>query len=177
LLVSITDAINVAGGTMTGNLVFSGGASITGLPTPLNANQAVPKNYVDVLIQGIVWRNPILDPNLVGIVTAEPGTPVVGATYLAYGGTYPQTWTGSVIVNSLSVVSRTYAGTWVVLKTLAAGDRLGLGFDTGTPDASLTGIAINSHTLQKGDLVSYVNKLILSIFLQITGLKLQVLVL
>ena len=154
---SITDALNLAGGTMTGNIVMSGGSTITGLPTPSNANQAVPKSYVDTLIQGIVWRNPILDPNLVGIVTAEPGSPVAGTTYLAYGGTYPQTWTGSVTVNSLSIVSRTYGGLWVVLKTLAAGDRLGLGIDTGTPDASLTGISVNSHALQKSDLIQYVS--------------------
>jgi hypothetical protein len=142
---------------MTGNIVMSGGSTITGIPTPANSNDVVPKNYVDTLVQGILWRSPIVDPNFDSITAVEPVAPVAGATYLAYGGTYPQSWTGTVAVNSLSLVARTYSNTWVVVKTLTAGDRLGIALDVGNPDASLTGISIAGHSLVKGDIIAYVS--------------------
>jgi hypothetical protein len=39
--------VNTIGDTMTGNLTFSSGAKVTGLPTPTNTSDATPKSYVD----------------------------------------------------------------------------------------------------------------------------------
>lgn len=51
--------INKAGDTVTGTLVMSGGAKITGLPTPTSGTDAVNKDYVDVFVQGIHWTAPV----------------------------------------------------------------------------------------------------------------------
>ncbi len=47
------------GGTLTGDLIMSGGKKITGLPTPTLASDAVNKDYVDIFVQGIHWPTPV----------------------------------------------------------------------------------------------------------------------
>lgn len=67
------------GATMTGNLNFTGGATITGLPvTPLSANEAVSKAYVDSVSAG-------LDPKE-SVRAATTGV-LTGAGYNPSGGT------------------------------------------------------------------------------------------
>lgn len=51
--------VNVTGDTMTGSLTFSGGATVTGLPTPSASSDAVPKTYVDSLVAGMSWKNSV----------------------------------------------------------------------------------------------------------------------
>lgn len=46
---SIATKVSKSGDTMTGNLAFSGGAKITGLPAPTNSGDATPKSYIDQL--------------------------------------------------------------------------------------------------------------------------------
>lgn len=47
--------VNVSGDTMSSgaNLTFTGGGTVTGLPTPSNASDAAPKSYVDSISQGL----------------------------------------------------------------------------------------------------------------------------
>jgi phage-related tail fiber protein len=56
----ITDGLSNAGGTMTGNLTLSGGATVTGLPTPNASGDATNKSYVDAAVaavaQGASWK-------------------------------------------------------------------------------------------------------------------------
>lgn len=46
---SIATKVAKAGDTVTGDLTMSGGAKVTGLPTPTVSGDAVPKGYVDTL--------------------------------------------------------------------------------------------------------------------------------
>ena len=46
---SIASKVSKSGDSMTGNLTMSGGAKVTGLPTPTVSGDAVPKGYVDTL--------------------------------------------------------------------------------------------------------------------------------
>lgn len=50
--------VNASGDTVTGNLVFSG-ATVTGLPNPVNGTDAANKNYVDASVTGLTWKNAV----------------------------------------------------------------------------------------------------------------------
>ena len=148
--------VNKTGDSMSGNLAM-GSNNITGLPTvPSGADSATSKAYVDNLVAGgATWRNPIVDPDLNDVVSSVPGSPVTGATYIAYGGSYPQNWgTGAAAVVSGDIVTRRQDGTavWIVIKNLAAGDRIILAAEHGTVSAGL--LAAGFWT---GDLAQYVS--------------------
>lgn len=61
-ITTLVDAVyvNVTGDSMSGNLVFTGGATVTGLPTPVNGSDAVPKNYADALVQGLSFKQTVM---------------------------------------------------------------------------------------------------------------------
>jgi len=48
--------VNVTGDSMSGILSFTGGATVTGLPTPVNATDAANKSYVDNAVAGMTWK-------------------------------------------------------------------------------------------------------------------------
>jgi hypothetical protein len=50
-----SDKVSKTGDTMTGTLTMSGGAKITGLPTPTGSSDAVNKAYVDAYVNGMQW--------------------------------------------------------------------------------------------------------------------------
>jgi hypothetical protein len=50
--------VNVTGDTMSGTLTFTSG-TVTGLTTPVNASDAVPKSYVDAAIQGLTPKQSV----------------------------------------------------------------------------------------------------------------------
>ena len=52
--------VDVAGDTMTGNLVMSGGSTVTGLPDPVAASDAANKAYVDATAAGLTWKTAVL---------------------------------------------------------------------------------------------------------------------
>lgn len=56
----ITDGLSNTGGSVTGTLTFSGGATVTGLPTPSASGDATNKSYVDAQIasvaQSVSWK-------------------------------------------------------------------------------------------------------------------------
>lgn len=51
--------VNVTGDTMTGDLTFTGGSTITGLPFPVNSSDAASKQYVDTVVQGLSPKNTV----------------------------------------------------------------------------------------------------------------------
>lgn len=73
--------VNKAGDTLSNNLTFSGGATVTGLPTPTNTSDAAPKSYVDSLVTGLTWKDEVAAASTGAFtVTYSNGTGGVGAT-------------------------------------------------------------------------------------------------
>jgi len=139
--------------TVTANIPMAT-FKITGMGTPTASNDATTKAYVDSLVAaGATWRNPVVDVDVNAVVSAVPGSPVNGATYIAYGGSYPQNWgTGAAAVVSGDIVARLEDGSgWVVIKNLAAGDRLLFAVEHGTLSATLS-----TNGFYSGDLAQYV---------------------
>jgi hypothetical protein len=54
--------------TITGTLTCTGNGKITGVPTPIAANDAVPKSYVDLLVAGVTFK-----PAVACYTTLAPG--------------------------------------------------------------------------------------------------------
>jgi len=48
--------VNVTGDTMSGDLVFTGGATVTGVPDPVADSDVVNKSYVDAIATGLSWK-------------------------------------------------------------------------------------------------------------------------
>lgn len=71
--------VDVAGDTMTGSLIMSADTTVT-VPTPTGgfiANNAVNKSYVDSLVTGISWKEPV---DSVG--ATNPATAAIGYRFL-----------------------------------------------------------------------------------------------
>lgn len=57
---SIAGKVSLAGDAMSGNLTFSGLATVTGLKAPENVSDAATRGYVDALVNGLSWLRPTL---------------------------------------------------------------------------------------------------------------------
>lgn len=82
---SIADVINekvsATGGTFTGNVSFTNGATITGIPTPVNGSDVVNKDYVDVFVNGLRWTTPVVAATTAPITLS--GTQTIDGVSLA----------------------------------------------------------------------------------------------
>ena len=67
-----------AGDSMTGNLAFGGTSKVIGLAAPTAAGDATNKAYVDNLVNGLFWLNPV-DARL----AVAPGTAAIGYRFLS----------------------------------------------------------------------------------------------
>ena len=72
--------VNTSGDTVTGNLTMTSGATITGLPTAVNASDAVNKAYVDALGAGLSWKDAVRVATTENIDLAAPGPVIDGVT-------------------------------------------------------------------------------------------------
>ena len=115
--------------TTTGNSVVNlGNNKITNLFTPSSALDAVNKAYVDSLVNGIIWIQPVKDPNLFDDSLSAP--PVIDNN-TAYHKTYivkaPGTgdWVG---LDNRAVVYDPQQAAWVDIlgRVVQAGDRFGV---------------------------------------------------
>jgi hypothetical protein len=73
-------AVQKAGSTMdsAANITFVGGGEVLGLPaTPSGDTAATSKAYVDALLAGSTWKDPIAEVNVVDVVATEPTNPAV----------------------------------------------------------------------------------------------------
>lgn len=118
----LDDKLNLSGGTLTGSLDL-GGYKITSLDTPTAADDAANKAYVDSIVSGLTWLNPIIDADLVDdSLSAPPGSPIASTTYLV-ADTATGDWAGLegrlVYYNGTSWVD-------VLGRVVAVGDRFGI---------------------------------------------------
>ena len=47
------------GGSVSGNITMTGGATVTGLPTPVSSSDAANKGYVDSAVNGLSWKEAV----------------------------------------------------------------------------------------------------------------------
>ena len=83
LNVDNTQFLQTSGGTLSGNLIFSNGATVTGLPTPINESDAATKRYVDDAISGLNWKQAVVSMSTTNIDIATPTTSIGGTTVAA----------------------------------------------------------------------------------------------
>jgi hypothetical protein len=81
-----TEKLAISGGTMTGDLFLNG--------SPTVSLQAATKSYVDSLVFGLVWLEPISFVNLIdNTLNTPPGSPAVSDVYIV-GPAGTGLWTG-----------------------------------------------------------------------------------
>ena len=124
------------GGTINGNVTIGAGFKITQSASPTSSSDLVNKAYVDSLVAGAEWKNPITDPNLISDdLNTPPVSPVVGDVYII-GDSPTGDWAGK------AGYAAYYNGTrWVFLQNrpVAVGDRFGVAIaTTSVPSAALS---------------------------------------
>jgi hypothetical protein len=150
----------------TGSVSVSS-AKIINLANGVDATDAVNKGQLDAAVVGLIWHDPILDPNLYDdSLTAPPVTPTVNAIYIV-NGTGSGAWLGK------DGHAMFYNGTaWVDLlgRAIAIGDRFGVSMYASIPvpaggltgydnyvaqvtDATLGSLAYSFHQPAKYDAV------------------------
>ena len=176
-ITSLVDAtyVNISGDSMSSaaNLTFSGGGQVLGLPTiAVGATAATSKAYVDALVTSSVsWRNPVIDPDLVDVISANHATPestfglAVGANiaFLCTGTFTASLGTGTTVaavsgnIINLTITS-TGNGNYTLIETpLTTGHRFIVGAEHGSAGgiaASALG-ALGSPAIRKGDLIQF----------------------
>lgn len=130
----LNSKLALTGGTMTGSITMSAETTIT-LPTPaagFSASHAVNKAYVDGLSTGLVWIQPVLDPNLVADNLNSPPVATSTEIYIV-GGAPTGAWVG------LAGHAVFWNGTgWTDLlgRAVATGDRFAVAAEFGAPSVS-----------------------------------------
>ncbi len=83
-----TGKVNISGGVMTGLLTLSA--------EPIAQNHATTKKYVDNLVNGLVWLEPIDGVNIISdSVSSPPGSPKHGDSYIMPNNLGTGSWAGS----------------------------------------------------------------------------------
>lgn len=100
--------VNITGDTMAGTLNMNGN-SVTNLAAPVNANDAVTKNYVDAALTGLTWEAPVLA--IVADDTALPGSPTTGDRYYQTDINSIVEWSGSAWVPEVVVEGASFFDT------------------------------------------------------------------
>ena len=138
----INNKFDKAGGTITGDVTLSDGKAIYVSKAPTTANELVNKTYVDSLIQGLRWEEPVTDINLVhDKLSTPPTTPVVNDVYII-GASPTGAW-----LNKAGYATYYNGTAWVFLqgRAVAVGDRFGVSLTSATTAAG--GLAGKDHTL------------------------------
>ena len=115
---TLTQYLKLSGGTMTGNITMSSGAKVTGLPTPTENADAVPKNYVDQqLSQGLEQYLKLTGGTMTGNITMSSGSKVTGLpTPTENADAVPKKYVDNEIVSTVKslleskIISGTYVG-------------------------------------------------------------------
>ena len=134
-----------AGGLITGDVTLEAGRTIYVSKIPLAGSELVNKSYVDALVSGREFRDPVSAINLVSdSLSTPPETPVVGDLYIV-GASATDAWTGK------EGFATWYNGSnWVFVQNrpVASGDRFLVGGATSTNlSASLVPFEANLVTI------------------------------
>jgi hypothetical protein len=133
--------VELAGGTMTGVLTL--------VSNPNNPLEAATKSYVDALVNGLLWRDPINDPNIGGIDINDPSTVVgLGATQDRRVFTVGTTPTGLFSSFAAGTIVRWNGTIWVSWDgsngTVQVGDRFGVAMEPAVFPPNVD-VALTSH--------------------------------
>lgn len=112
-----------AGGTVSGDITLAEGKAVFVSKAPATDSELVNKAYVDFLIQGQEWRDPVSGINLVSTTTsAPPAEPVESDIYIV-GAAATGAWAGKEGYATVFV-----EGAWRFLQERAVqvGDRFGV---------------------------------------------------
>ncbi len=125
------DKLNLAGGTMTGNIAM-GNNKVTGMLAGSNPNDGVNKAQLDAVSAGALWLNPIIDPNLIDdSLSTPPVAPEIGDTYIA-GDTATGDWSG---FDGYAFMWNGTTWTDLLGRAVIAGDRFGVSMESATAAA------------------------------------------
>jgi len=119
--------LNKAGDTIIGNLIIDIGYGITLSKTPTSPTDVVNKSYVDNLIAGREYKDPVTDINLVNdTLSSPPSSPVVGDVYIVASNPTGD-WSGKA-----GYATYYNGSSWIFLQSRAvqAGDRFGVALTT-----------------------------------------------
>ena len=135
---TLAQYLKLTGGTMTGNITMSGGAKVTGLPTPTETGDAVPKNYVDQqLSQGLAQYLKLTGGTMTGNITMSGGAKVTGLpTPTATGDAVPKNYVDQQLSQGLAQYLKLTGGTMTGNITMSSGGKVtGLPTPEGNTDA------------------------------------------
>ena len=132
-----------AGGLVSGDITLDTGKTIFVSKVPVAGTELVNKTYVDALVRGQEWKDPVTDINLIDDkLSTPPATPVKGDVYIV-GTNATGAWLGkegfATYWNDVE---------WVFLqdRPVAVGDRFG--------------VSLTSNTAVNADLLSHDNKIV-----------------
>ena len=127
-----------AGGTITGDVTLDTGKTIFVSKVPASGTEVVNKTYVDSLLAGQKWQDPVTDINLVADdLNTPPASPVANDVYII-GAAPTGAWAGKAGYAAF------HNGTaWVFLqaRAVAVGDRFGVSLTSST----VVGASLTAH--------------------------------
>jgi len=139
---NVQDQINTkfdkAGGLITGDVTLDTGKTIFVSKVPATGTEVVNKSYVDSLLAGQKWQDPVSDINLVADdLTAAPGSPVTNDVYII-GAAPTGVWAGKA-----GYAVFWDGAAWVELqaRAVAVGDRFGVSLTS----ATVVGATLTAH--------------------------------
>jgi len=118
-----------AGGLITGDVTLDTNKTIFVSKVPATGTEVVNKSYVDSLLAGQKWQDPVTDINLVADdLNTPPGSPVTNDVYII-GAAPTGAWAGKAGYATFHDGSA-----WVFLQTraVAVGDRFGVSLTSAT---------------------------------------------
>ena len=118
-----------AGGLITGDVTLDTNKTIFISKTPATGTEVVNKSYVDGLLAGQKWQDPVTDINLVddGLDT-PPGSPVANDVYIV-GAAPTGAWAGKA---GWAGFHNGTAWVWLHGRAIVAGDRFGVSLTSAT---------------------------------------------
>ena len=120
----INSKFNSSGGSISGDVTLATGKTIFVTKAPATANEVTNKAYVDSLIKGQKWEDPIIDAGLTAVNLATPNAGfALGDTYIV--GNAP---TGAFAAFAPGTAVSYNGTTWVNLlnRVVKVGDRFGV---------------------------------------------------